>query len=283
MKRKSALWIVLMLTAAILAGCSSEAQAPETPDVQAPVVQQTTTPENSETTPPQTQEEQAAAEPEAEQPPQQEPAPAPEADADTAPQTVDSVYAEQIDRYYTALAEQWDEATCLENGLSASVSYYYEGDPLENVGFGFVDLDYDGSDELVIGAILNAEQDPAVFEIWTLRDGEPVMLAQGGPRNRFCLQYPEDDAVWFVANEASNGAANSATHYLMLRDGVFEVMQAIIFDAAADEQNPWFMAYDTDWDTSNDTPIDEELALAVMEAQRNTCVAFDYTPYSLYK
>jgi hypothetical protein len=111
---------------------------------------------------------------------------------------IDVAYAEQIGRYYTALSEKWDEGKYFENGLSALPFYYYEGNPLENVGFGFVDLDNDGRLELIIGAILNAETDPAVFEIWTLVDGEPVMLAQGGSRNRYVLQYGEEDRMWYA-------------------------------------------------------------------------------------
>ena len=195
---------------------------------------------------------------------------------------IDVVYHEQIGRYHTALTERWDEGKYYENGLSALPAYYYEGDPLENVGFGFVDLDNDGHWELIIGAILNAETDPAVFEIWTLVDGEPVMLAQGGFRNRYILQYVEEDRMWYVVNEGSNGAANSATYYLMLNEDRFEVVQGIVFDAIANEQEPWFMTYDLDWDTSNDVPIDEMTATTLLEANRKYYTALEYFPYIFF-
>jgi hypothetical protein len=166
--------------------------------------------------------------------------------------------------------------------MSALPYYYYEGNPLENVGFGFVDLDNDGHWELIIGAILDAETDPAVFEIWTLVDGEPVMLAQGGSRNRYVLQYVEEDQMWYVVNEGSNGAANSATYYLMLHEGKFEVVQGVILDAIADEKNPWFLTYDLDWDVSNDEPIDEETANAILESNRNLYTALELFPYTFY-
>ena len=195
---------------------------------------------------------------------------------------IDVAYPEQIGRYHTALSEKWDEGKYFENGLSALPVYYYEGNPLDNVGFGFVDLDNDGRLELIIGAVLNAETEPVVFEIWTLVDGEPVMLAQGSSRNRYVLQYVEEDRMWYVVNEGSNGAANSATHYLMLQDGKFEVVQGIVFDALADEENPWFMTYDLDWDTSNDDPIDEETARAILESHRKHYTALELFPYIFY-
>ena len=200
-------------------------------------------------------------------------------EGDAATYYIDVAYTEQIARYSTALAEQWEEGKYFENGLSALPYYYYEGNPLDNVGFGFVDLDNDGRWELIIGAILNAEKDPAVFEIWTLVDGEPVMLAQGGSRNRYVLQYVEEDNMWYVVNEASNSAFNSATYYLMLSEGEFEVVQGIVFDATTDEQNPWFMTYDMDWDVSNDEPIDEETAMAILESNRKHYTALEYFPY----
>ncbi len=195
---------------------------------------------------------------------------------------IDEVYSQQIARYYTALSEQWKEGKYFENGLSASPYYYYEGNPLDNVGFGFVDLDNDGYWELVIGAILNADRDPSVFEIWTLVDGEPVMLAQGGYRNRYVLQYVEEDESWYVVNEGSNSAASHVTYYLMLTEGHFEVVQGVVFDAMADEQNPWFLCYDLDGDVSNDTPVDEETAAAILETHRNHYTALEYFPYSYY-
>ena len=196
---------------------------------------------------------------------------------------IDVVYTEQIGRYYTALSEKWEEGKYFENGLSALPYYYYGESPLDNVGFGFVDLDNDGHWELVIGAILNAEQDPSVFEIWTLVDGKPVMLTQGGSRNRYFLQYVEEDNMWYVVNEASNGAANHAAYYLMLNEGKFEVMQGIIYNAEADEQNPWFMTYDMDWDVSNDDPIDETTANAILDSNRAHFTALEYFPYLFFK
>ena len=166
--------------------------------------------------------------------------------------------------------------------MSALPYYYYEGNPLDNVGFGFVDLDNDGHWELVIGAILNAGQDPAVFEIWTLVDGEPVMLAQGGSRNRYVLEYVEEDNMWYVVNEGSSSAFSHATYYLMLNEGKLEVIQGIVFDASADEQNPWFLTYDMDWDVSNDEPIDEETANAILESNRKLYTALEYFPYIFF-
>ena len=197
--------------------------------------------------------------------------------------SAEEVYAPQIERYYKALSEQWDEGAYFEHEMSPMAIYYYEGNALDNIGYSLMDLNGDENPELVIGAIYNSDLDPLVFEIWTLKNGEPEMLAQSGSRNRYYLQYSEEEELWTIAYEAENGAANRANYYLHISEGKFEVIQGIIFDAFANENAPWFMAYDLDWDVSNDTPVDEETAMGVIEAWRNLYTAADYIPYSQYK
>ena len=256
--------VLLLLIVVMLAGCGSAPVAESTATQQSTVSTEASAPEQT-TIPTETEGEEDIV-----------------YEGDASSYYIDVVYAEQIARYHAALTEKWDEGQYFDHDMSALPYYYYEGNPLENVGFGFADLDNDGHWELIIGAILNAEADPAVFEIWTLVDGEPVMLAQGGSHNRYVLQYVEEDRMWYVVNEGTNGAANSATYYLMLNEGKFEVVQGIIFDAIADEENPWFLTYDLDWDTSNDDPIDEDTAIAILESNRQLYTALELFPYIFY-
>ena len=85
-----------------------------------------------------------------------------------------------------------------------------------------------------------------------------------------------------MAYEAENGAANYAVYYLQLVDGEFHVIQGVVFDAYANENDPWFMEYDLDWDVSNNSPIDEDLSNAVMDAGQNLYTAVEYSLYSQY-
>lgn len=194
-----------------------------------------------------------------------------------------SAYTQQIERYYTAICNQWDESAYFDQEMSAMIVYYYEENTLDNIGYAFMDLDGNNIRELIIGAIKNAELDPLVFEIWTLKHGEPTMLVQSGSHNRYYLQYSEEDSLWSISYEAENGAANHAVYNLQIADGNLEVIQGVVFDAIANENDPWFMTYDLDWDVSNDVPIDEDTANAVINAGRNTYTAIPYLPYSQYK
>ena len=191
-----------------------------------------------------------------------------------------AIYAEAISRYYTALSEQWNEEAYFEYELSALAASYYDGNALDNVGYAFRDVDGDGNNELFIGAIANAQNEPLVFEIWTLIDGEPVMLAQSGTHNRYYTQYEAEVYNWSIAYEAENGAANWAVYYLQILDHELTVTQGVVYDAIADEANPWFLTYDLDWDVTNDEPTDEEMANAVIANGNKIYTALEYTPYS---
>ena len=267
MKKTIALFLVIGLMVTLFAGCNQQsntepATSPsDTATQDTPTTAPTEAPTEEPTVPADVEDENVSDE------------------GDANSYYIDQVYTQQIARYQTALSEQWDPSQCLDNELSELPAGYYEGNPLENVGFGFVDLDNDGSLELIIGAILNAEEDPSVFEIWTLVDGEPVMLAQGGSRNRYLLQFVEEDNMWYVVNEAANSAASSATYYMMLQEGKLEEMQGIVYDADANPQNPWFMTYDMDWDVSNDEPIDEAMADSIFQAHSAHYTAIEYFPY----
>lgn len=272
MKKLLMIAATLLLTLALLAGCmksQTEVPADTAPsDTSAELTTQPSDTSTELTTQPSSEPEKTETEDDVQY------------EGDAYSYYIDVAYAEQISRYHTALSEKWEEGKYFENDMSTLPYYYYEENPLENVGFGFVDLDGDGHLELIIGAILNAEDDPAVFEIWTLVDGAPIMLAQGDTRSRYVLQYVEEDGMWYVVHESSNGADSFATYYLMLNEGKLEVMQGIVFDALTNEQNPWFMAYDMDWDTSNDDPLDEATANAILETNRKHYTALELFPYT---
>lgn len=249
MKRIHSALILLMLAALLLTGCRSSQPAPT----------------------------EAAPAPAAEAAPQP---PVTEAPAQPEAPDAAALYASQLQRYHTALTEQWEEGRYFETEMSHLAAYYYEGQPLENVGYAFPDMDADGSPELIIGAIAGAQQDPAVFEIWTLAEGEPVMLVQSGSRNRYFVEQSPADGSWQITNDASNGAANSALHTYVLHQGALQVTQGVVLDALASPDAPWFLAADSDWDVSNDTPIDEATAMELMQARRDAYTVPGYTPFS---
>ena len=274
-KRKITGLLALIFTCLILfAGCvtpPATTTAPIDPNTTVPTTQNPTVEPTAEPT----------AEPtEPTQEPTVPPTEMPEPEKGTAAHYIQVVYAQQIQRYSAALAQQWSDAECSSNGVSPLLAQYYAGNAPDNVGIGFVDFNNDDSWELIIGAAQNAETDPLVFEIWTLVDGAPQMVAQSDEQNRYYLQYSKEDEAWYVAWEITRSQEHYGSHYLMLQDGVFEMVQAIVYDAAANPAEPWFMAFDTDMDTSNDAGIDEMTAKAILQNNRKLYCAVDYSRIS---
>ena len=129
--------------------------------------------------------------------------------------------------------------------------------------------------EPLIGAISGADTDPAVLEIWTVKDGAPVMLAQSHARDKYYVEYLADENAWLIANEGSGGAASSVWFYYALQNGELALMQGVTSESGA-----WYMTYDTDYDVSNDTPSDEAACQEIIDSHTERYTALDYTPYT---
>lgn len=285
-------WIALFVLAAalLLAGCSG--RTPEAAPTATPEATATAEPTDAPTATPETT---ATAEPTATATAEATATAAATADATAnpaAPATVQpakgivnltdeghKLYAAQLTRYSAALAEQWNEGRYYESGMSELATWYYDGDARANIGVYFPDLDNDGSPEMVIGAISGADTDPAVLEIWTVVNGTPTMIAQSHTRDRFYVEYLDEDGIWMIDREGSNGAANSTWMAYTLRNGALEIAQGVTYDASSGTAL-WYMTYDEDNDVSNDTLSEESLCQSIIDSHQSRYTALAYTPYS---
>lgn len=221
--------------------------------------------------------------------PEEEPAPeeehAPEEEAAPLPPEAAS-YIAALDDYRAALSEGWTAGRYVEKGMSALAAYFGEADPLSHVGFACLDLDGDGADELLIGAL---DGDDFIrgqlFEVYTVENGAAISILTGSERNRY---YLAEDAsgIYEIINEASGSAFFSAWHDYVLDQGSLTPIQSIVYDAENHPDNPWFMGTDDDLDVSNDTVVEEELAKSIMEAASNRKIAvseLNHVPFQMYR
>ena len=91
-----------------------------------------------------------------------------------------------------------------------------------------------------------------------------------------------EEGGYIIANEASNSAFNSAWYYYSLTDGQLELVQGVVFNAEEDEENPWFITYDEDWDVSNDTHDVDGIAKSIIEAYTRSYTTLEYISFSAY-
>ena len=190
---------------------------------------------------------------------------------------VSDAYQEVLNKYQTLINEKWDMNKAFEEKLSSMVSDFVQMGYENQIGYVLYDLDLDGQPELLIGELdTELPANRIVFDAYTEKDGKAVQLFESESRNRYYVVEDEAGAV-MIANEGSNGAASSGWIYYIYTDGELKVMQAVMYDASADEANPWFMAYDDDWDSSNDEPISESDAQAIIDSYTNTYAKLDWT------
>lgn len=259
---KTKRWLVLLLTGALLCGmygCGSETD-------EEPAKEQNVVKEESETN----QEASKEVQKEEETPEEEEF----EYEGDAASHYVD-LYAPVIGNYYFAMKEEWGAEELLKNEMSLLCMDYYGESVLDQVGYGFLDLDGDGYWELVIGS------EELIFDAYTYKDEMITQIFCGDARDRYYIS--EDEAAgYLIANEASSGAMNSAWIYSRYDGTTLQTIQSILYDAEADSQNPWFMGTDDDWDASNDSPVDEELANDIIDSYTRYYIQPDYLSFRYY-
>ena len=78
-------------------------------------------------------------------------------DAPPAIEGIPERYQEVLNKYYAVIRDQWPAERLMNLG-AVSMAEYYGDAPLDNIGFVLMDLNGDKVDELVIGAVAQAEQ-----------------------------------------------------------------------------------------------------------------------------
>lgn len=181
------------------------------------------------------------------------------------------LYGEVLEAYYNALAQGWAPEQYMEAGMN-----YLPGlvKDMDLVGYYLEDLDGDGSPELLIGIV----GQNYIYVMYTMIEGSPVTVIRASERNTY--QMTSDGC--FI-NRGSNGAASTGFLFYTFENGSLTFRDALMYDANADEENPWFYATDEDWDVSNDLPYGTGDAEAHIQAVEDSIVEIPYMPFSSYK
>lgn len=142
---------------------------------------------------------------------------------------IPEAYQPVIAKYVTALTEHWGGEACSNADISILVSYVTSPSEL---GYALLDLDNDGTDELVI---TNDAERQVIYDLYSLVDGKLVHVFTGWDRNSYELREG-----FRILNIGSNGAASADYVYCHLSNGQLVTDSLIRFDAATDPDHPWF-------------------------------------------
>ena len=190
MKKCFSVLLILALCLTALSACGGKAEPSPTP-VSAPTAE-------------------PAAQPAAE--PTVEPTAEPTAEPTTAPTDADTIadYAAVFGTYNQLLAEGWGGEELMAHDLPLLIMYCVGEAPFDNMGYLLLDVDSDGTRELLIGTTMDDPfYAPIVFEMYTLSpEGSPVRVFTSQERARYYLC--EDNSFLF---EGANSAADSVTCY----------------------------------------------------------------------
>ena len=146
---------------------------------------------------------------------------------------IPEAYQPVIAKYVTALTEHWGGEACSNGDISILVSYATSPSEL---GYALLDLDNDGTDELVI---TNDAERQVIYDLYSLVDGKLVHVFTGWDRNSYELREG-----YRILNIGSNGAASADYVYCHLSRGQLVTDSLIRFDAATDPDHPWFRGTD---------------------------------------
>ena len=128
----------------------------------------------------------------------------------SAPSEADPIaaYADVFATYTTLLSEGWGGEELMAHDLPLLIMYCVGDAPFDNIGYLLLDVDGDGTQELLTGTLISDEfYAPIVFEMYTLTpEGSVVRVFSSQERARYYLC--EDNSFLF---EGANSAADSVS------------------------------------------------------------------------
>lgn len=176
---------------------------------------------------------------------------------DTEIADADTVYTEFIEKIKAGFADGFQSVTTEELNIGYTFRYMSE-----TMGYCLVDLDQNGTEELLLGENGEDAWDNVIYDIFTVEDGKLVHVVAGGERSRY---YLCDKGEGVIANEGSGGAAKSIYAYYRYKAGELELIEAIIYDGWKDEVNPWFYSNEST-SSENASSMFEEAAKEIIES-----------------
>ncbi len=153
-------------------------------------------------------------------------------------------------------------------------AYFFSDMTWQTPGYLLMDLDGNGTDELLFGENHDDGWNGIIYNIYTISDGALVHVADGWERNRYYLCENG-----YIANESSGGASESVYCYYTYEGTALTLVEAIVYDASSDPENPWFYTtQDSFSETASLTPVSETDARAVMDGY--TYILPQFTPFT---
>lgn len=289
-------WILAGMLTLSLTACGNEnkndAQAPE---VTTEISDNAEAEQETEEAEQETEQETEAPEQETEEPEQETEAPeqeteAPEQETETAVEEQEEAvegdastyyveqYKEVLDTHYKAYKKQWSPSKMQKNNLSLIAACAMTKDPLEDYGYAFLDVDGDGSYELLFGTVEETEDyQKAIFEMYTLKNEKPVQVFCSEERDRYFIGK-DGKGGYIITNCGASSSSEIEWEYSVLKEGTLSTFLKIMYSEETNKDNPWFMEED-----GIEKSISQEKALKKTENYENQQIMPEFTKLILLK
>ncbi len=151
-------------------------------------------------------------------------------DAAENPVAPEQLYAPILEKYRTALSQDYDMGQLRDAGLNYMCAYH---DDTSEIGYAFLDVDQNGIPELFIGEISEGDY---FFDYYTIIEGTSILVAQSSERDRYYLC-----ADGAIANEGSSSAFDSfSAYYTVGAQGQLILSEAVIYDENYSSDCAWY-------------------------------------------
>ena len=181
------------------------------------------------------------------------------------------LYAPVLDMYRTSVIERWDVGQLDEHEMSYSLAYIETA--REDLGYRLIDVDGDGSPELLIGLIARSDIEVEnILGMYTLENYQPKLVMIGWDR---CSYFLLDDMT--LLNYGSNSAYSGGRMLYALKDGELTVLDAVIHDYELNEAEPFFRTQGS-WEAADGEHMTNEEADTLVQGWESRVIRIGYLP-----
>ncbi len=195
------------------------------------------------------------------------------------------------------LAVSWgaDEIPLIYQNFISSISSIYEGNPsgrygtyedysimfeaqagrpseAKTLGYAVMNVDGDGTEELLFGDMHPDAEGTPLYDMYTIVHGELVHVFDGWDRNRYYLTTDNG-----FMRQGSDSAFRSFSSFYAYERGELILLRSVIYDSEKNSDNPWFLSYMNEYDTSGALPIAQEEAQKILSYYTGTEITL--TPF----
>ncbi len=181
------------------------------------------------------------------------------------------LYTPVLDMYRTSVTEGWDVGQLDEHEMSYSLAYIETA--REDLGYRLIDVDGDGSPELLIGLIARSDIEVEnILGMYTLENYQPKLVMIGWDR---CSYFLLDDMT--LLNYGSNSAYSGGRMLYALKDGELTVLDAVIHDYELNEAEPFFRTQGS-WEAADGEHMTNEEADTLVQGWESRVIRIGYLP-----